>query len=75
VPGNAPPGKEVVPVSKRDKAGNTVPAATGMAERAAGIPYAQAEGGAEKKKADLKPAGEKPEGHRQEVRDGPRRWT
>ena len=62
-------------MSKRDKAGNTVPAATGKAERAAGIPYAQAEVGTEKKKAGLKQAGEKLGGHRQEVRDGPWRWT
>jgi uncharacterized protein YjbJ (UPF0337 family) len=50
-------------MSKRDKARNTAEAAKGKAKRAAGKavgdPYAQAEGGAEKKKADLKQAGEK----------------
>ena len=50
-------------MSKRDKARNTAQAAKGKAKRAAGKatgdPYAQAKGGAEKKKANLKQAGEK----------------
>jgi len=50
-------------VSKRDKARNTTQAAKGKAKRAAGKaagnPYAQVKGGAEKKKANLKQAGEK----------------
>jgi uncharacterized protein YjbJ (UPF0337 family) len=50
-------------VSKRDKARNTAQAAKGKAKKAAGKaagnPYAQAEGGAERKKANLKQAGEK----------------
>ena len=61
-------------MSKRNKARNTAQAAKGNTERAAGIPYAQAEGGAGKK-ADLKQAGEKLKGHRQEVRGGLRRQT
>jgi uncharacterized protein YjbJ (UPF0337 family) len=56
-------GKEVAVMSKRDKARNTAQAAKGKAKRAAGKaagdPYAQAKGGAEKKKANLKQAGEK----------------
>ena len=55
--------EEEVPVSKRDKARNTAQAAKGKTKRAAGKaagnPYAQAKGGAEKKKANLKQAGEK----------------
>ena len=43
-----PPGKEVIPVSRRDKAENTAQAAKGKAKRvagkAAGNRYAQAEG-------------------------------
>ena len=50
-------------MSKRDKARNTAEAAKGKtkkaAGKAAGNPYAQAEGTAEKKKAHLKQAGEK----------------
>ena len=50
-------------MSKRDKARNTAEAAKGKAKRAAGKatgdPYVQAKGGAEKKKANLKQAGEK----------------
>jgi uncharacterized protein YjbJ (UPF0337 family) len=50
-------------VSKRDKARNTAQVAKGAAKRAAGKaagnPYAQAEGAAEKEKANLKQAGEK----------------
>ncbi len=50
-------------MSKRDKARNTAQAAKGKAKKAAGKaagdPYAQAKGGAEKKKANLKQAGEK----------------
>ena len=50
-------------MSNRDKARNTAQAAKGGAKRAAGKaagnPYAQAEGTAEKKKASLKQAGEK----------------
>jgi uncharacterized protein YjbJ (UPF0337 family) len=50
-------------VSNRDKVRNTAQEAKGKAKRAAGKavgnPYAQVEGGAEKKKADLKQAGEK----------------
>jgi uncharacterized protein YjbJ (UPF0337 family) len=50
-------------MSKRDKARNTAEAAKGKVKRAAGKaagdPYVQAEGGAEKKKANLKQAGEK----------------
>ena len=50
-------------MSKRDKARNTGQAAKGKAKKtagkAAGNPYAQAEGTAEKKKANLKQAGEK----------------
>jgi uncharacterized protein YjbJ (UPF0337 family) len=61
--GIAPRGKEVIPVSTRDKVRNTAQAAKGKAKRAAGKaagnPYAQAEGGAGKKKANLKQAGEK----------------
>ena len=53
-------------MSKRDKARNTVQAAKGNVTRAAGIPYAQAEGGAAKKQANLKQAVEKLKGHRQE---------
>jgi uncharacterized protein YjbJ (UPF0337 family) len=52
-----------IPVSKRDKARNTAQVAKGTAKRAAGKaagnPYAQAEGAAEKEKANLKQAGEK----------------
>ena len=50
-------------MSKRDKARNAAQAAKGRAKRAAGKavgdPYAQAEGSAEKKKANVKQAGEK----------------
>jgi len=50
-------------MSKRDKARNTAEAAKGQAKRAAGKatgnPYAQAEGAAKKKLANLKQAGEK----------------
>ncbi len=50
-------------MSKRDKARNTTQAAKGKAKRAAGKaagnPYAQVKGSAEKKKANLKQAGEK----------------
>ncbi len=50
-------------MSKRDKARNAGEAAKGKAKRAAGKatgnPYAQAEGGAKEKKANLKQAGEK----------------
>jgi uncharacterized protein YjbJ (UPF0337 family) len=50
-------------VSTRDKAKNTAEAAKGKAKRGAGkavgSPTARAEGGAEKKKADLKQAAEK----------------
>jgi len=50
-------------VSQRDKLGNTAQAAMGKTKRAvgkaAGNPYAQVEGGAEKKKANVKQAGEK----------------
>jgi uncharacterized protein YjbJ (UPF0337 family) len=50
-------------VSKRDKARNTAQAAKGKAKKAAGKaagnPYAQAEGRAGRKKANLKQAGEK----------------
>jgi uncharacterized protein YjbJ (UPF0337 family) len=50
-------------MSKRDKARNTAQAAKGKVKRAAGKaagnPYAQAEGSAEKKKANVKQAGEK----------------
>jgi uncharacterized protein YjbJ (UPF0337 family) len=50
-------------MSKRDKARNTAEAAKGKAKRAAGKatgnPYAQAEGTAKKKSANLKQAGEK----------------
>jgi uncharacterized protein YjbJ (UPF0337 family) len=50
-------------VSNRDKVRNTAQAAKGKTKRAAGKavgnPYAQVEGGAEQKKADLKQAGEK----------------
>ncbi len=50
-------------MSTRDKARNAGQQAKGKAKRAAGKavgnPYAQVEGGAEKKKADLKQAGEK----------------
>lgn len=50
-------------MSKRDKARNTAEATKGKAKRAAGKaagdPYAQAKGGAENKKANLKQAGEK----------------
>jgi len=55
--------EEEILVSKRDKARNTAQAAKGKAKRATGKatgnPYAQAEGAAEKKKANLKQAGEK----------------
>jgi uncharacterized protein YjbJ (UPF0337 family) len=55
--------REACPVSKRDKARNTAQAAKGKtkqaAGKAAGNPYAQAKGGAEQKKANLKQAGEK----------------
>jgi uncharacterized protein YjbJ (UPF0337 family) len=58
VPG--PRGKEIIPVSRRDKAGNTAQAAKGKAKRvagkAAGNRYAQAEG---RKEGNLKQAGEK----------------
>ena len=58
--GRSGPGK---PVSKRDKARNTAQAAKGTAKwaagKAAGNPYTQAEGAAEKEKANLKQAGEK----------------
>jgi uncharacterized protein YjbJ (UPF0337 family) len=50
-------------MSKRDKARNTAEAAKGKAKRATGKatgnPYAQAEGTAKKKSANLKQAGEK----------------
>ncbi len=50
-------------MSKRDKARNTAEAAKGKAKRATGKatgnPYAQVKGGAKKKKANLKQAGEK----------------
>ena len=50
-------------MSNRDKVRNTAETAKGKTKRAAGKavgnPYAQVEGGAEKKKADLKQAGEK----------------
>jgi hypothetical protein len=46
-------------MSKRDKARNTAQGRQGQRPRAAGIPYAQAEGGAAKKQANLKHAGEK----------------
>jgi uncharacterized protein YjbJ (UPF0337 family) len=50
-------------MSNRDKARNTAQAAKGKAKKAAGKaagdPYVQAKGGAEKKKANLKQAGEK----------------
>ena len=46
-------------MSKRDKARNTAEAAKGAAKKAAGNPYAQAEGTAKKKSANLKQAGEK----------------
>jgi uncharacterized protein YjbJ (UPF0337 family) len=50
-------------VSKRDKARNTAQAAKGKTKRAAGKaagnPAAQAKGSTEKKKANLKQAGEK----------------
>lgn len=62
-------------MSKHDKASNTAQAARARAKRAAGNPYDQAGAGTEKKKATLEQAGEKLEGHRQEVRDGPGRWT
>jgi uncharacterized protein YjbJ (UPF0337 family) len=59
----APREREEMLMSKRDKARNTAEAAKGKAKRAAGKvtgnPYAQAEGTAEKKKANLKQAGEK----------------
>ena len=78
MPGDRAAGKEVIPVSGRDKAGNTAQAAKGKAKRAAGKaagnPYAQAEG-AGKKKANLKQAGEKLKDTGQEVTDGLRRWT
>jgi uncharacterized protein YjbJ (UPF0337 family) len=55
--------KEALSMSNRDKARNTAQAAKGKTKRAAGKavgnPYAQVEGGAEKKKADVKQAGEK----------------
>jgi uncharacterized protein YjbJ (UPF0337 family) len=50
--------KEVIPVSRRDKAGNTVQAAKGKAKRvagkAAGNPYARAEA-AERRPAWYRP--------------------
>lgn len=50
-------------MSKRDKLRNIAQAAEGKTKRAggkvAGNPYAQVEGGAEKKKANVKQAGEK----------------
>jgi uncharacterized protein YjbJ (UPF0337 family) len=50
-------------MSKRDKARNTAQAAKGKgkqaAGKAAGDPYTQAKGATEKKKANLKQAGEK----------------
>ena len=50
-------------MSKRDKARNTAEAANGKTKKAAGTvtgnPYAQAEGTAKKKSANLKQAGEK----------------
>lgn len=50
-------------MSKRDKARNAAQAAKGKVKRAAGKaagdPYAEAKGDAEKKKANLKQAGEK----------------
>ena len=50
-------------MSNRDKARNTAQAAKGKAKKAAGKvtgnPYAQAEGTAKKKSANLKQAGEK----------------
>ena len=50
-------------MSKRDKARNTAQAAKGKSKKAAGKaagnPYTQAKGEAEKEKADLKQAGEK----------------
>ena len=55
-------------MSKHDTASNNAQAARAKAEQAAGNPYDQAEGGTEKKKANLKQAGEKLKGHRQEVR-------
>jgi hypothetical protein len=61
-------------VSKHDTASNTAQAARAKAKQAAGNPHDQAEGGTEKK-ANLKQAGEKLKGHRQEVRDGPGWWT
>jgi len=59
----APQEREEILMSKRDKARNTAEAAKGKAKKATGKvtgnPYAQAEGRAEKKKANLKQAGEK----------------
>jgi 5'-3' exonuclease len=60
-------------MSKCDRVRNAVQAVKGDVTRAAGIPYAQAEGGAAKKQANLKQAGEKLKGHRQEGPDGLRR--
>ena len=64
-------------MSGRDNPENTAQAAKGKAKRADGKaarnPYAQAE--AAQKKANLKQAVEKAEGHRQEVTDGLKRRT
>jgi uncharacterized protein YjbJ (UPF0337 family) len=62
VPGDRAAGKEVIPVSGRDKAANTAQAAKGKAKRvagkAAGNPNAQAEG-AERGRPNLARTGEK----------------
>ena len=73
--GDRAAGKEVIPVSRRDKAANTAQAARGKAERAAGKaagnPNAQAEG---RKKANLAQAGQKLKDTGKEVTAGLRRW-
>lgn len=63
VPGNRAAGGRRDAMSTRDKAKNTAQAAKGKAKRAAGKttgnPATQAAGSTDKKKADLKQAGEK----------------
>jgi hypothetical protein len=61
VPSDRPAGKEVSPVSRRDKAGNTAQAARGKATRGGwgGCRESVCPGCGRKKKANLKQAGEK----------------
>jgi hypothetical protein len=52
------PGKEVIPVSRRDKAANTAQAAKGKAKRAAG--KAGGNGGAQAEAAERRPTWHRP---------------